>query len=43
MKPCGKYHPLPCGLDIDCEVPIHYYSSKKQDEEVWKEYIGAFE
>lgn len=17
-KPCGEYHPLPCGLDIDC-------------------------
>lgn len=37
-KPCGTYHPLPCGLDVDCEVPVEYCDVELSDEEVWENY-----
>jgi hypothetical protein len=37
-KPCGNYHPLPCGLDVDCKVPPKYYEDDLSDKEVWKKY-----
>lgn len=40
-KPCEKYHPLPCGLDVDCEVPIRYFESEKTNEEIWNDYREA--
>lgn len=43
MKPCGQFHPLPCGLDIDCEVPVEYFNGRKKNKEIWKKYVGAFE
>jgi len=43
MKPCGKFHPHPCGVDAQCEVPVEYFDSSKSSEEIWKEYTGAFE
>jgi len=43
-KPCEEYHPLPCGLDEDCEVPIAYYDSGKNSQEIYlaflKEEVG---
>lgn len=23
-KPCGNYHPLPCGLDKDCPIQVEF-------------------
>lgn len=27
QKPCGEHHPLPCGLDEACPVPVAYYEA----------------
>ena len=40
-KPCEKYHPLPCGLDVDCEVTVKYFDPQKSNEEIWKDYQEA--
>lgn len=37
-KPCDKYHPLPCGLDRDCVVPVEYYDSEKDSQEIYDRY-----
>ena len=37
-KPCGNYHPLPCGMDIDCPVDSEYFDVVKTNEEIWEEY-----
>mgnify|MGYP007131733923 CR=1 FL=1 len=37
-KPCGNYHPLPCGLDVDCEVSVKYFEPEKTSEEIYEEY-----
>ena len=37
-KPCGNYHLLPCGLDIECEVGIKYYDPDKSNQQVWEKY-----
>jgi len=26
-RPCGEYHPLPCGLDRACPVPLRYFEA----------------
>ncbi len=39
QKPCGNYHPLPCGLDKACPVPSEYCDVEKTDQEVWMEFI----
>lgn len=31
-KPCGEYHPLPCGLDKKCPVPSDYTAFGEEDE-----------
>ena len=33
-KPCGEYHPLPCGLDVSCPVPSEYADADTSNEEV---------
>lgn len=37
-KPCGSYHPLPCGLDKECEVPVAYFNADLESDEVWEIY-----
>lgn len=37
-KPCGNYHPLPCGLDVECKVPVKYFDVELTDEEIWENY-----
>jgi len=38
-KPCEEYHPLPCGLDEDCQVPVEYYGLEKSNHEVFLEFL----
>jgi hypothetical protein len=33
-KPCGEFHPLPCGLDEVCPVPVEYHDVEASDAEV---------
>ena len=37
-KPCGSYHPLPCGLDRDCEVPVAYFTPTISNEKIYTDY-----
>jgi len=32
-KPCGEFHPLPCGLDVECPVPMRYFEAEQSNEE----------
>jgi len=38
MKPCGSSHPLPCGLDVRCEVPAAYWQGKRLNKEIVERY-----
>jgi len=38
IKPCGYYHPLPCGLDVECEVPVKYFEVDRSSREIWRSY-----
>ena len=40
-KPCGNYHPLPCGLDRECEVPVEFFDAELDSDEVWDAYTDA--
>jgi hypothetical protein len=31
-KPCGEYHPLPCGMDEWCPVPPEYTQVNAENE-----------
>lgn len=31
-RPCGEHHPLPCGLDAVCPVPVGYFVVHDDDE-----------
>lgn len=42
-KPCGNHHPLPCGLDIKCEVPVRFFEADESDGEVVEKYRAAIE
>jgi hypothetical protein len=33
-KPCGEHHPLPCGLDEACPVPVDYHDVDWSNERV---------
>lgn len=33
-KPCGEYHPLPCGLDVSCPVDAEYHDSEATNAEI---------
>jgi len=33
-KPCGEYHPLPCGLDEWCPVPVEYHDVERSNEQI---------
>lgn len=35
-KPCGGYHPLPCGLDGECPVPVEYHNTVMTSEEIYE-------
>jgi len=37
-RPCGRIHPLPCGLDRECEVPVKYFDAGQSDETIWVRY-----
>lgn len=37
-RPCGRIHPLPCGLDLDCPVPPEYFEDDLTDEHVYENY-----
>jgi len=37
-KPCGNYHPLPCGLDVECPVPPEYFDAEMDSTEIWQMY-----
>lgn len=37
-KPCGCYHPLPCGLDVDCSVPVRNFNNDKTSQQIWSDY-----
>lgn len=37
-KPCGIYHPLPCGLDEDCEVPSEHFVASLNSQEIYELY-----
>lgn len=34
VKPCGEHHPLPCGLDTACPVPVEFYSDEQSVEDI---------
>ena len=38
MKPCGAYHSLPCGLDVECRVPVKFYDATLSNEQVWEDF-----
>jgi hypothetical protein len=38
LKPCGNYHPLPCGLDVDCPVPVKHFDNNKNSKEIYRSY-----
>lgn len=38
LRPCGNYHPLPCGLDEDCIVPVEYFNADMGSEEIYEEF-----
>lgn len=40
-KPCGEYHPLPCGLDRACEVPVEFFNAEYDSEEIWSQYMDG--
>jgi hypothetical protein len=40
-KPCGGAHPLPCGLDEDCAVPVDYFDAEKDSKEIWEAYANG--
>jgi len=33
-KPCGAYHPLPCGLDTACPTPVKYHDAELDNSEI---------
>lgn len=37
-NPCGKTHPLPCGLDKVCPVPVECFETDKSDQEIVTDY-----
>lgn len=39
-KPCGKHHPLPCGLDRICPVPSEYHDADLDSDEIWSRYTS---
>lgn len=41
-KPCGLYHPLPCGLDVDCEVPVECFTGSDTSEDAWEKYMTTW-
>lgn len=40
QKPCGTFHPLPCGLDKECDVPVSYFNTELTNTKIWKDYNG---
>lgn len=40
-KPCGNHHPLPCGLDVECEVPSEYFEVELSDGEVYSLFLES--
>lgn len=44
-KPCGEYHPLPCGMDVDCADVDDDELTKQDVREIVKEMVqyGALE
>lgn len=42
-KPCGNFHPLPCGLDKDCLVPVDFHDAEKTDEEIYNRWTGSYD
>lgn len=37
-NPCGAIHPLPCGLDEACEVPVSYFNPMLSNEKIVNDY-----
>lgn len=38
-KPCGRYHVLPCGLDVACPVPVRCFEPELSNEEINTEWL----
>lgn len=36
--PCGEKHPLACGLDSQCEMPVKYFKATIRDKTIWEKY-----
>lgn len=34
QRPCEKIHPLPCGLDEECPVPVDYFDVELDSDEI---------
>jgi len=32
-RACGDVHPLPCGLDEDCVIPVKYFDGEEDNDE----------
>lgn len=41
INPCGNYHPLPCGLDKDCPVPVDTFDPKEDSESIYTKYVDS--
>jgi hypothetical protein len=37
-RPCGEIHPLPCGLDEVCPVPVDYFDAELESVEIVKQW-----
>lgn len=38
VNPCGTVHALPCGLDVDCRVPVSYFDVDFDSVEIVERY-----
>lgn len=34
VNPCGEWHPLPCGLDRECAVPVEFFDAEKDSKAI---------
>ncbi len=39
-KPCGTWHILACGLDVECPVPVRYYERGRTNHEINTEWLN---
>jgi hypothetical protein len=40
-QPCGNDHPLPCGLDAACPVPVAYFNPKAGSRQAFEAWLST--